>query len=258
VVYVDRRTYHAIKNTLTPAEKELISYYDMQWFLVHRVPTVEQVTEHLRNKFPKLRHTSVNYYLNRAPVQKALKDRGIPFEQHTQEQLTPTQVAVAVTMMNFADTRTNADKLDSLGVNSSQYYAWLNDPAFKNMIENLADQNLANIRPTAIGEFTKKINEGDWQAVKYYLDVTGAAAPESEGPTSKVLLQMIIEIIQKHVKDPATIAAIAQDMLNVTNNRSLKVIDSTAATEPVQGQEPLLYSEEPDHELEHAKKMLGF
>lgn len=246
---VSKQQYWAIKAALTSAEKELINFYELQWFLRQTVPTVDEVYQHLRKKFPSIRQTSVNYYLNRQPVRNALTKRGIPFEQHTQDDLTQAQVATAIVMMNFADTRTNTEKLDQLGINASQYAAWLRDPQFKNLIDNLADQNLTNIRPTAIGEFTKKINQGDWNAIKYWLDTTGEMT-SSDQPQSEQLLRMIVEIIQKHVKDPETIVAIAQDIKLAAANRTLEVVTQHPAIEAE-------YKEN-DPELELAKRKLGF
>ena len=237
------RQYWAIKEKLTTPEKDLINFYELQWMLRHNVPTIEEVAQHL-----KLSQVTVNYYFKRRQVIKALDERGIPWRQHTQDELTATQVAAAVTMMNFTDTRSNNEKLDQLGINPSQYYAWLNDPQFKNLIDNLADQNLRNIRPTAIGEFTKKINEGDWNAVKYWLETTGELQ-STNVPQSEQLLKMIIEIIQKHVKDPDTIVAIAQDIKLASANRTLEVVTSPPA---ITGEVV-----EEDLELAEARKKLG-
>lgn len=239
---VDARTYYAIKNSLTTVEKELIEFYEREWFLRHKVPTVEEVATELN-----IKHTAVNYYLLRPPVKAGLKKRGIPYEQHSRENLTATQVAVAITMSNFADTRPNEVKLDQMGVNPSQYYAWLNDPQFKEMVEQLADQNMNNIRPTAIGELTKKINSGDWNAVKFYLETTGALT-NNDAPQSEHLIKMFVEIIQKHVKDPEIIMAIAQDVKLAAANRTLEVVTTPPAitAEVVH-----------DEELEKAKRMLG-
>lgn len=239
---VDRKQYFAIKAALTKKEKELINFYELQWHLRHNVPTIEEVAKHL-----SLSQVTVNYYLQRNPVIKALDSRGIPWRQHTQEELTATQVAAAVTVMNFADTRSNDEKLDQLGITSSQYFAWLNDPQFKNLIDNLSDQNLRNIKPTAVTEFTKLINKGDWQAIKYYLEVTGTVQ-STEAPQSEVLLRMIVEIIQKHVKDPAIIVAIAQDIKLAAANRTLEVV-----TTPRE----ITGSVIDDVELADAKKQLG-
>jgi predicted transcriptional regulator len=243
---MERKVYFAVKEALTTKEKELINFYEVQWHLRSRVPTIEEVAKHI-----KASQVAVNYYLQRRQVIKGLDNRGIPWRQHTQENLTATQVAAAVTIMNFADTRSNSEKLDQLGINPSQYYAWLSDPQFKTLIDNLADQNLKNIRPTAIGEFTKLINKGDWQAVKYYLDVTGEFANNSNAPQSEQLLKMIVEIIQKHVKDPEVITAIAQDIKLAAANRTLEV-----ATSPVSL--PAITADViEDKELTTARKMLG-
>jgi len=252
---VSRGQYHAIKAALSSTEKEIINYYELEWFLRHRVPTYEDVVEYINRKYEKdgkhhrLKHSALNYYFTRKNFTKALDNRGIPWQQHTQVELTPTQVAAAVTMMNFADTRSNDEKLDQLGVTSTQYYAWLKDPTFKNAIDNLADQNLAHIRPTAIGEFTKKINQGDWNAIKYWLETTGELTSNDQ-PQSEQLLKMIVEIIQRHVKDPDTIVAIAQDIKLAAANRTLEV-----ATE-----KPAINGSviEHDPELEAAKKQIGF
>jgi hypothetical protein len=241
-VPVSKGQYWAIKQSLSKAEKDLINFYELQWHLRHRVPSIEEVATQLKIPF-----TSVSYYLRRTQVQKGLKDRGIPWEQQTQEDLTATQVAAAVTMMNFTDTRSNDVKLDQLGVNPSQYYAWLNDPQFKNLVQNLADQNLNNIRPTAIGEFTKLINKGDWQAVKYYLDVTGALT-NGEQPQSEQLIKMIIEILQDEIKDSEVIVRIAQRIKNASLNKTLEIVAHPQITADF---------EEVDLELEEAKKKLG-
>lgn len=241
---ISRQQYFAIREALSKKEKELIDYYEIQWHLRHHVPTTTDVAGYL-----KIPETSVNYYLLRKQVVKALDSRGIPWRQHSQVELTSTQVACAVTLMNFADTRSNEDKLDQLGINPTQYYAWLKDPAFKNLIDSLADQNLTNIRPTAIGELTKKINSGDWNAIRFFLETTGEL--QQDQPQSEALLKMIIEVIQRHVKDPETIIAIAQDIKLAAANRTLDVVKS-----PPQITSYVVPEE--DQELQEAKKLIGF
>lgn len=243
--HLSRGQYWAVKNALTTEEKKLLAFYELQWHLRQRVPTIEEVASYLG-----LSQVTVNYYLQRKVVIKGLEQRGISWRQHTQETLTATQVAAAITMMNFTDTRSNDAKLDQLGIQPATYFAWLNDPQFKNLVDTLADQNLNNIRPTAVGEFTKLINKGDWNAVKYYLEVTGEFS-QSTAPNSETLMVMLIEIIQKHVKDPETINAIAQDIKLATANRTLEAAVQPAITSYVVPDDNI------DFELEEAKKKLG-
>lgn len=254
-----QKKYFAIKDVLTRAEKELIQFYELEWHLMHRVPSIEAVTKHLKKRNPKVTQISVNYYLTRPKVIKGLKDRGIPWREHSQSELSATQVAAAVTVMNLVDTRSTEDKLDQLGILPATYYAWLNDPQFKNLVDNLANQNLTNIRPTAIAEFTKKINQGDWNAIKFWLETTGELK-SSEVPNSEILLRMIIEIIQKHVKSPEVILAIAEDIKLAAANKTLEF----SVESSVESSQPALTSTveaeviETDEELIRAKRLLGF
>lgn len=235
-----KRQYWAIKNALTTTEKKLIKFYEIQWNLRTYVPTIEELSRVLNVK-----QTEINFMLTRKPIIKALDDRGIPWRQHSQEELTATQVAAAI-VMGTPDGRTTTQKLDELGILAETYFAWLADPQFKNMVDNVTQRNLGNIREVAIAELMTKIAKGDWQAVRYYLDVTGEFV-NSDTPQSEQLLKMLIEIIQRHVKDPAIITAIAQDIKLASGNRTLEVNTPPALDGHVVE----------DPELERAKKQLG-
>lgn len=244
MAYVSKGTYWAIKNALTKKEKEVIAFYELEWFVKHRVPTVADVA-----KACKIPQTSVNYYLSqRKLVVKALNERGIPWAQHSQTELTSEQVAVATVMMNFADTRSNDEKLDALGVNPTQYQSWLRDPQFKTLIDSLADQNLVNIRPTAVTEFSKKIQQGDWNAIRYWFETTGELDAKSTLNPENFMM-MIIEILQRHVKDPEVLMAIAQDIKMAAANRTLE-----AAVQPAQ---LTVDYEVHEPDLEEARRKLG-
>ncbi len=235
----ERRKYWAQKNALTQEEKDFIEYYNLQWVMRHRVPSIEEVAQ-----FCKIPQTTANFYLSKNNIQKALQNRGIPWQQHSREMLTHQQIACAIVMMNFADTRSNATKLDQLGVNPTQYQAWLQDPNFKNLITNLSEQNLSNIKETAVGELTKKIYAGDWQAVRFYLETTGTIE-RNDAPQSEQIMRFLLEIIQEEVKDPATMIRIANRIKLATQNRTLEIPETVDGTYTVD-------------ELEDAKKRIGF
>lgn len=227
--------YNALKK-FSPEEEQLINFYELEWHIRHRVPTVEEVANNL-----KCKQTVVNYHLTKPKITKALSQRGIPWQNHSQNELTGAQQAAALTVMNIADERTIPEKLDQLGINPSQYYAWLNDPKFKNFVDVLADQNLRNIRPAAVTELAKKIHSGDWQATKFWLETTGELQ-NSDAPQSEQLIKMFVEVIQRHVKDPQIIIAIAQDIKNLSQNRRLEAIEGSVVT---------------DEEIEDARKKLN-
>lgn|SRR5512138_234240 len=250
-----QKKYHAIKNSLTVAQKELIKFYELQWMLRNRVPTVEEVTQYLRQKRPNIRQTSVNYYLMQPQVIKALKARGIPFEQHTQSELTGQQQAAALTVANFVDKRSVKDKLDELGILPATYYAWLNDPNYRNFVQSLADRNLDNVDPIAKTEFVKKVQDGEAWAIKFYMENTGVLK-NNDTPQSEIIIMKLIEIMQKHIKNPVLLNAIANDMIAAFSNKSLS---PSVAENSLPGEfKELGEFAETDPELEAAKKQLGF
>ncbi len=217
-----RRQIYGIKNSLTAAERDLIAYYELCWQLRSMVPTVDQVVAHMRKKRDRISHISVNHYLSRQPVIKALENRGIPFRQHSQEELTPQQIAAATVACNFADQRSLHTKLDEIGVKSATYQAWLLDPLFKNFVKTVTDRNLENIDPVAKTEYMRLIASGNWNAIKYYLDVT-AAAQNNETPQTEHLLRAMLEVIQSHIKDPQLLDAIGRDLLKVAQNKTMEI-----------------------------------
>jgi len=223
-VPLTRRQIYGIKNSLTAAERDLIAYYELCWQLRSQVPTIDAVVKHMRKKRDRISHISVNYYLSRQPVIKALDNRGIPFRQHSQEELTPQQIAAATVACNFADPRSLHTKLDEIGVKSATYQAWLLDPLFKNFVKTVTDRNLENIDQVAKVEYMRLIAEGNWPAIKHYMDVT-AAAQNNDTPQTEHLLRAILEIIQIHVKDGVVLDAIGRDILKAAQNRTLEITD---------------------------------
>lgn len=250
---VSKGQFYAIKAALSVTEKEIIKFYELQWFLRHSVPSVEEIVKYINDLYEKQgkQHrttaTSVSYYLQRRKVTKALDDRGIPWRNHARDEITPTQQAAALTISNFADTRSIEQKLDQLGILPATYYAWLKNPQFANLVQSLANENLEHIDPVAKTEFAKKIAQGDWSAIKYYFDVTNTVGMDT-APHSEQIITMIVEIIQRHVKDQDVMLAIANDIMKVMNNQTLEMVpESRMITGEVVS----------NADLELAKKQLG-
>ena len=97
----------------------------------------------------------------------------------------------------------------------------------------------------------KKIQQGDKSVLLHYMDNTGTVK-SNDAPQSEVLLRMLIEIIQKHVQDPAVITAIAKDIQLASANRTLE-----AAVQPVLEGSTVNEFVPDRYEVEKARKQLG-
>lgn len=220
-----------LRRKLGVKEKNYIAYCEKFYFLNNSgFPSNEQAALALNYST-----TEVAYFLKNLKVQEALDIRGLPYHSAgAQGELTPLQVAAAITVVNFADERPVDRKLDELGVTPSQYYAWLDNPQFRDFVNHRADSTLRNVRHEALTEFAKLVRKGDLGAIKYYFELTGQDR-NHEVQNLQSLLGFLIEIIQKHVRDPATLAALSKDILNAVPGiaRDVEVNTQNFNSEPV-------------------------
>lgn len=200
-----------LKRKLSLKEKNYIAFCETFYFMNKAgFPTPEQAAVVLRYSVPE-----IQTFLQNKTVQDALERRGLPwkFNGAKSGNLSPTQVAAAMLMTNWADSRLPAQRLNDLGILPETYRAWLEDPVFNSYVNSLADRTLQNIRPEAITEFARLVRGGDLNAIKYYFEVTG----EFQGAQTQNLqgmLQLVIDTIVEFVKDPVVLAQISQRLLN--------------------------------------------
>lgn len=146
------------------------------------------------------------FYLN------CLRDRGI---SHQPGFFTPEQVAAISLITNIYDPRPNNAKLAAIGVTPEQYNGWMQNQSFKDELNRRAEELMDNIFPDAQAALAKKVRNGDINALKFYYEITGRAnSPETIN--LKLTMMKIIEAIQKHVKDPAVLQAISEEIHGVT------------------------------------------
>lgn len=218
-----------VNRKLRQKEKNYIRYCELYYFARNsKFPSAEEAAKALGYSVAE-----INYFLKNAKVRKALEDRGLPWQQSGWEadNLTPVQIAAAILVSNFADVRTIEEKLDTLGVSPTQYYAWLNDDRFKAFVNRLADRNLENIRPEAVAAFTRRLREGYFPALKFYFEATGQFK-QPDVANLEAFVHRVIEAIQRHVKDPQILAAIASDIMGaspVAVNNVIQQREITAA-----------------------------
>jgi hypothetical protein len=140
-----------------------------------------------------------------------LQNRGI---SHQRKYFTEKQVAAISLITNIYDPRPNNAKLAAIGVTPEEYNGWMSNPDFKQELTNRADEILDNVYPDAQAALAKRVRSGDVPALKFYYEITGrAASPETVN--LKMTVVRLIEAIQKHVKDPELLAAIAQEIQGV-------------------------------------------
>jgi hypothetical protein len=183
--------------------KKILPWVETFWHNNKRYPSdIDLCTRFGFDEFDLLRLHSSKFY------EECLRVRGITRDVAV---LTDKQVAAISLITNFSDTRPNAAKLTAIGVTPEEYNGWLSNPEFKKELTNRADDILDNVYPEAQAALAKKVKTGDITALKFYYEITGRAQ-SPEVVNMKLTMIRVIEAIQKHVKDPEILQAIASEI----------------------------------------------
>lgn len=183
--------------------KKVLPWVEVYWHKYKRYPSnTDLATQFGFTADDLLRLHASKYYL------LCLKDRGI---SHEPKYFTPEQVAAISLITNIYDSRPNSAKLAAIGVTPEQYNGWMQNPEFKRELTERADEIMDNVYPDAQAALAKQVRNGSIPALKFYYEITGRAnTPEMVN--IKMMMVKVIEAVQKHVKDPAVLAAIAAEI----------------------------------------------
>lgn len=190
--------------------------------------------EDISSLWPHLKESEV---FRNAAFSAALRNRGIKIpprwarEDGAQHFLSAEQIAAIVSICNYADTRSQTAKLRELGLTPAKWSAWLRDPEFANYHERVSQKNFKEGRYVARQGLTRAMDRGDVSAIKYYNELAGEA-PEAQN--LQYLLTRLIEVMQLHVSDPATLHRIERDFRNVMAGRPLELEGALGAEPPVE------------------------
>ena len=186
--------------------KKVLPWVELYWHKNKRYPTFSEFAQKFGLTTEQLRmlHNS-KYYKH------CLRDRGISLPN---EELTPKQVAAITVITNFSDTRPTNAKLASIGVTEEELNGWYANPQFKTELAARAEDILENVFPEAQAQLARQIKKGNFPALKFYYEITGRAQ-SPEVINVKMAMTRIVEAVQRHVKDPEILAAIARDMQNI-------------------------------------------
>jgi hypothetical protein len=132
--------------------------------------------------------------------------------------LTSLQLALASCLLNPMDQRSRSQKLKDLGILPITFNGWMKNEKFTKYLSDRADEMFSDMMPLAKDALIRKVMKGDLGALKLYMEMKGQYGKQNEGIQDfKLLVNRLIESIQRHVKDPAIVQAIAEDFKSITD-----------------------------------------
>jgi hypothetical protein len=204
-----------VAKPLNPKEYELLAYLEQEYLLHGAVPTKDSTllagvaTSQLYDKS-----------LKSASFRHAMLNRGITLRGLDGNAgggiLTEEQLVAANTMLDLTDNRSRKKKLMDLSVSSAKWEGWLRDPVFQSYIRTRAENILGdNIHESHLA-LVDRVKTGDINAIKYFNEITGRYVPNaSDKADVNAVLMMVLEVIQRHVRDPASLSAIGDELVAI-------------------------------------------
>jgi hypothetical protein len=186
-------------------------WFESFWHRYGRYPQPDEIMGHFKFTLEQVELLNLSPYW-----EKCCEERGIRLP--SQNSLSATQVAAISLLTNFSDRRPIPAKMAAIGVTSEQLDGWYKDKEFQQELAIRAESVLEVAHPEVQASLIRQVQKGNFQAIKFYYEITGRNT-SPEAIQLKQTLQLVIEAVQKHVKDPETLTAIGKEI------ESLRVIN---------------------------------
>lgn len=133
-------------------------------------------------------------------VAEKLEARGVPKPDES-DILSPKQIQALVVITNARNMKWAA-RLKQAGVTVAEWQSWLKQPNFRMVYDKYAEGRLRDAIPEGISALSDKAADGDLNAVKLVLEMTGRHDPNGGKEVNiQAILVGIVEILQQEVSD---------------------------------------------------------
>jgi hypothetical protein len=203
-------------NTLSNVELDLIFFIERYVATNGQTPTRAQIDM----RFTGLDDDFFAVFDNNPLVQRSFKHRGIVYPAAGQV-LTDQQMHAISVMTDPLDRRSDAKKLTDIGITTRQWATWLLEDQFAEYVNERSERLFANSTFEAHKGVIKGARNGNVAAAKLLYEVTGRYRPNEEQQIDvRRILHTFIEVLQKYVKDPIVLHAIAMDLSSAASAES--------------------------------------
>jgi hypothetical protein len=200
---------------LSETEWSVINFIEQMYYIDGAVASTDRIATAL-----SVDKTTVEKILKRDFVRENIQGRGISLAVE-KDLLTTKQLTGLAVFFDTKDGRSLRKKLSDAEISTGEWEAWKSDPVFAAHMRQRAEAALVkNLAETEVA-LLDSAHRGDISAIKLHLEMTGRWSSKTVGELNvEFLLMKILEAVQKHVKDPVAIEAIANELLALVPNQS--------------------------------------
>ncbi len=194
---------------LSNEQVDVLTFLEQKFWEDGMIPTNEAAAEETGVSL-----VSIKRYWQDDLFRTALQARGVSQDNRPDKKaLTMMQLMAANAMMNLWDRRSMREKCKELKITPAELAGWMRQPAFQEHLKKRAATILDTAEPAAHRGLVQAIEAGDLKAITLFYEMKGIYNPRLQVDVNvSVVLTRVVEIVSKHVTDPAILMAIATDI----------------------------------------------
>lgn len=194
---------------LTQDQKRMLNYCEQCFWQHGTIPTSERISETLGININAVRRN-----WDSVLFRTELASRGIDLDpDRSKGILSGQQLLLANMLLNSHDKRSTRQKLKDANITETQYNAWLRDPGFSKYLRDRAETIFQATDADAYMALADVVKGGDVPAIKLFFEMRGIYNPKIDVNVNiEAVLVRVVEIVAKHVKEPAVLEAIAVEL----------------------------------------------
>lgn len=232
------------KYRISEAQHSCLLYIEQHYLLDGSIPTVERLAD-----VCGVRVDTVRGWFKDEGFNHVLQYKGIALP-NTHGALSAPQLMIISMMLNIKDKRSLRQKCEACGITLQKLAAWRKDPHFNAYLQRRAEALYKDGEAEAFVALMRSIDAGDFQATKFYFEMTGRYNPRStDNVNLEGFLSSVIEIIQARVQDPQVLGLIANDFDKLLKGEPVVLSD----TRPMAAIEATEVEPEPKPEVMRAR-----
>lgn len=202
-------------------ERDVVSFIERYHAVSGVAPEDNEIIEYV-NSFSEANNTDISQddldaLKGDFLFKESMRVRGIILDtSNLAKNLTPKQMAAVASMLNLIDKRSDEKKLRDLGITAEEWGTWMQNDKFAAYVTGRAEKLIANSTHEAHMGLMKAIRGGNTKAIELHYKLTGRFDPDKDAELNvRVILGRVLEVIQRHVKDPNTLNALGADLMQV-------------------------------------------
>lgn len=198
---------------LEPWQRDMVNYVERIHSVTGSFPDDEDTLAYLRLLKHEVSEEDIDNAKENPLFKASMQSRGIVLDSYF---ISARQLAAVDAMLNLVDRRSDEKKLRDLGISTTEWSTWMLNKNFAEYVKQRSENMLENNLHMAHMGLMRGVNQGNTASIQLYYKLTGRYDPDQEQNVNiRLVIGKVLEAIQKHVRDPNKLNALAVEMSQI-------------------------------------------